>query len=529
MRKAFSLKTLLVLLLSILALFLLGCPTPNDPVTGSNLGTTPSTPPTTITLLALPGIAVPAANGTPTTTIDSVQYTGTIAWSPEPTDGMFVMGAEYTATITLTAKAGYTLNGVAANSFAVAGATSVTHAAGSGTVEAVFPEAKSSDANLVALTLSGGLTLSPSFAESTTSYLVSVNVPHATTEITITGSPSDPTNATLTNSGVPVALSVGMNTITVGVTAHDGATTKDYTVTVFRLGPNEESGDIGTLQYVPAGRFQRDATATNISVITQPFLMSRNEITRAQFLARMGVDPSLVGQSTGTSDPVQQVSWYHAIAFANKLSVAEGLTPVYNVAGISNWADLTYAQVPRGGHTTGTEAAWAAVTADWSANGYRLPTEMEWMWAAMGAPVNGQAGATNPNGWEKPFAGWVSGANVQDYAWYTENSRELNANGTTEPTGTKLPNELGLHDMSGNVAEWVWDRGDWVSGYPAGTLTDYRGAESGDERMIRGGSFTSPANDGGFAMNDLRIRSRDNRTPDNWNPSWGFRLVRLAP
>lgn len=385
-------------------------------------------------------------------------------------------------------------------------------------------ELKSSNAALASLVVSDGFSLSPVFVGNVTDYVVSLNVPYSVTHLTVTAVASDAVNATVTNSGVPQALAVGANTLVVGVTAHDGVTARNYTLTVYRLGPDGSSATISDQKYIPAGRFRRDSTAGNVSIITRPFLMSQHEVTRSQFAALMVTDPSLAGQSGGTDDPVQQVSWFHAVAYANKLSELEELTPVYSVSGISDWTALSYTDIPRATHTTGTEAAWLALAADWDADGYRLPTEMEWLWAAMGAPVNGQGGSVNADGWEKLFAGSDGDAVAGDYAWYN-----ANADGSTQAAGGKLANELGLYDLSGNVAEWVWDRGDWVSGYPAGSLTDYRGAVSGDERIIRGGAFTSPATDGAFAMDDLRLRSRDNRTPDNWNPSWGFRLVRLAP
>ena len=86
------------------------------------------------------------------------------------------------------------------------------------------------------------------------------------------------------------------------------------------------SPNIGLLKVVPAGSFQRDSTVTNISTVTTAFRMSEKEITRAQFLDIMGTDPSYAIYSTGTDDPVQTTNWYHAIAFCNKLSIAEGLT-----------------------------------------------------------------------------------------------------------------------------------------------------------------------------------------------------------
>jgi hypothetical protein len=87
----------------------------------------------------VPGISAPSARSTATTSIDTPQYTATVAWSPAVSGGVFEPGVNYTATITITPKAGYTLTGVAANSFVVPGASSVTHAAGSGVITATFP------------------------------------------------------------------------------------------------------------------------------------------------------------------------------------------------------------------------------------------------------------------------------------------------------------------------------------------------------------------------------------------------------
>lgn len=283
-----------------------------------------------------------------------------------------------------------------------------------------------------------------------------------------------------------------------------------------------ESPTIGVLRYVPAGSFQRDGTETNISVITRPFRMSEHLITREQFLSVMGQDPSdNTGSSNGAdspNDPVQRASWYYAIAFANKLSLAEGLTPVYSVDGIDDWADLPWADIP---HGSSSNADWDATEADWEADGYRLPTEMEWMWAAMAADQDAQPGALqngiNRTGYDKPFAGYDGTNSIGDYAWYADNSDPNGTGRTTQPVGTRLPNELELYDMSGNVFEWNWD---WSTIYPAGTVTDYRGPDSGTNRIRRGGSWF---NDAGNARIDRRSSPQ---TPQNRNAQTGFRLVR---
>ena len=95
--------------------------------------------PVTVSDAAITGVTPPAAGAAPVTEIDNEQYTGTVTWAPEISGGVFAANTAYTATITLTAKPGYTFAGVAANFFTVAGASSVSNSADSGVVTAMFP------------------------------------------------------------------------------------------------------------------------------------------------------------------------------------------------------------------------------------------------------------------------------------------------------------------------------------------------------------------------------------------------------
>lgn len=380
--------------IAVITLVLVSC----GPIVAPPPSPTPSPSPTpipdqVITLRAIPNVVAPVRGATPTTTpIDTEQYTGTIAWTPA--DNPFVASTVYTANIVLSAKTGWTLTGVAANSFMVADAATVTHTANSGIITAIF---------------------------------------------TATGA-------------IPPS---------------------DYT-----------SANIGTLKGVPAGSFQRDGTSGNISTVSA-FRMSQYEITRAQFLSIMGTDPSDTTISSGNNYPVQNVNWYHAIAFCNKLSLVESLTPVYAVTGV-NFATLLYADIPTVVH----DANWDAATQTLTNSGYRLPTEMEWKWAAMGAPANGQGSSINTSDYAKAFSGSTGHNVIGDYAIYRLNSGPGDTDAetrTTRPVGSKLANEVGLYDMSGNVAEWCWD---WWITYPNGILVDYQGPAGPDAtRIVCYGSF----------------------------------------
>ncbi|MDR2470670.1 MAG: formylglycine-generating enzyme family protein [Treponema sp.] len=269
-------------------------------------------------------------------------------------------------------------------------------------------------------------------------------------------------------------------------------------------------------RYVAPGSFQIDQGGNNPNgkmitmTLTKGFWMAETPVSQELFYKVMGKNPSRFDGSPGReaakgekqdNRPVENVNWYAAIAFCNKLSLAEGKEPVYDVQGQSvDWAAIPFEMIP-----TFPITWWISVVMDKSKNGYRLPTEMEWMWAAMGA---------DSQGWQKGYAGSAEGAGaggkVHEFAWIS-----ANAGNKTHEMGKKKPNELGLYDMSGNVWEWCWD---WIGPYPAGGARDYNGSQLRRVRVQRGGSYKNTAS-------YCAAASRDSKAPQQQEDNTGFRIV----
>ncbi len=185
--------------------------------------------------------------------------------------------------------------------------------------------------------------------------------------------------------------------------------------------------------------------------------------------------------------PVVKVSWYDAIEYCNWLSSVQGLENAYSI-------DKT--KKDPANENKNDKVKWL-VTMNPKANGYRLPTELEWEFAARGGTATKKT----------KYAG---SDDLEKVAWY-----DKNANGTTHAGGELKPNELGLYDMSGNVWEWCFD---WKDDYPQNLPIDFSGAESGSGRVLRGGAWY----DGDYIC---RVAFRYRYAPNLRNYSVGFRLA----
>jgi formylglycine-generating enzyme len=263
---------------------------------------------------------------------------------------------------------------------------------------------------------------------------------------------------------------------------------------------------------VPSGTFTMgnslgDAdigSATPVATYVSAFYMDANLVSYGlwtnvyTYAIGHGYDFNNIGtaKDSSASQPVQTVNWYACVKWCNARSEHAGLMPVY-------YTDSGLTAVYRTGEPT-------SVYANWSAKGYRLPTEAEWEKAARGGLI----------GQRFPWGNTISTNQANYTATAGSPSYDLGPTGSvgsTTPAGSYPPNGYGLYDMAGNLWEWCWD---WYAPTYAGG-TDPHGPDTGSDRMFRGGSWADDANNGARCA----YRYEYGNTPNRAYFNVGFRTV----
>ena len=225
------------------------------------------------------------------------------------------------------------------------------------------------------------------------------------------------------------------------------------------------------------------------------FHLSKTEETQEQYRSVMGTNPSyfsLTGPGRGLIEgrsteqhPAENVSWFDAVRFCNKLSQQEGLAP--------------YCQVENRRDANNVDGASDVRIPVATGRGYRLPTEAEWEYASRPKNVT-------------RYSFGDDASKLSSFAWFKENSGDM-----THPVGELRRNDLGLFDMQGNVAEWCWDG---YAPYEHDDIDNPQGPTEARARVVRGGSMLL------IDAESCRPAVRSSKSPTGRENRLGFRVAK---
>ncbi len=282
---------------------------------------------------------------------------------------------------------------------------------------------------------------------------------------------------------------------------------------------------ITNMVLISAGPFEmgdtfNDGNASELPVhqiYVSAFYMERYDVTKAlwdgvyHWSTNNGYSFDNAGLGKAPNHPVHSINWYDAVKWCNARSEKEGLKPCY-------YTDAGHTVVYRQG-----ELDLPNECVDWSANGYRLPTEAEWEKAARGGfegrrfPWGDTISQNEANYYSSSRYGYDQSPSRGYHPAFNDGIPPY-----TSPVGSFAPNGYGLYDMAGNIWQWCWDRVDnnWYK-QPEAAQKDTRGPDTGHARVMRGGSFHR------FAFNcRCANRSMAGDSPDFAFLVFGFRCVR---